>query len=530
MPSPQFDSTSTRPASPCLLSLLSRHISQGNLSLAISSLPLFSRAGLRPPFSLLSSLLHRCLLSVSSLHLAHELYLFLRVSRLYASAVSSSAQLATHLLRFHFLNGDLSQADKLFAKMPNPTLYSYNVMLSGYARLGVMDRAKYLFGRMPYRDLVSWNTMILAFSRNGSPYDAVGLYFWLRRSSYGYNSYTFTGVLLACNQILDPWLVKQVHKQLFIIGFCWTNLVISSSLVDAYARCGLLSDARKVFDEMPVKDLRAWTVMIHGYAKSGSLEYAHRLFDMMPERNLITWNALIGGYIRFGQPLKALDLFRKMVNMGIKLDQFNFSSSLTACASARVLKYGKQIHGYLIRTYLKPNSVVLSVLIDMYSKCGDLAGARRVFNEANLSKRDLVVWSTMMSALSQHNLGREVLNLFNEMIVSGKKPNTSTFLIVLNACKSSGLVEEGVKLFVEMEEKYGFAPREKHFTCLVDMLAQVGLITEAINLIGKMPVGSSERGWYSLFASCKIGICVNLPKEIEEIITETELDLEEFAL
>ncbi|KAF3335102.1 pentatricopeptide repeat-containing protein [Carex littledalei] len=406
MPSPKFDSTSTRPRprpASHLLSLLSRHISQGNLSLAISSLPLFSRAGLRPPFSLLSSLLHRCLLSLSSLYLVHELYLFLRISRLYASAVPSSAPLATHLLCFHFLNADLSQADNLFAIMPNPTLYSYNVMLSGYARLGLMDRAKYLFGLMPYRDFVSWNTVILAFSRNGSPYDAVGFYFWLRRSSYGYNCYTFTGLLLACNQILDPWLVKQVHKQLFIIGFCWTNLVISSSLVDAYARSGLLSDARNVFDEMPVKDLRAWTVMVHGYAKSDSLEYAHRLFDMMPERNLITWNALIGGYIRFGQPLKALDLFRKMVNMGIKLDHFHFSSSLTACASAsaRVLKYGKQIHGYLIRTYLKPNSVVLSVLIDMYSKCGDLAGARRVFNGASLSKRDLVVWSTiLMSALS----------------------------------------------------------------------------------------------------------------------------------
>lgn len=418
----------------------------------------------------------------------------------------------------------------MFAKMPNPSLYSCNVMLSGYARFGIVDRVRDLFNGMPHRDLVSWNTVILALARNGSPYDAVLLYFRLRGSSYGYNQYTFTGVLIACNQILDPWLVKQIHKQLFIIGFCCSNLVISSSLVDAYAKCGLLYDARKVFDAMPIKDLLAWTAMVHGYAKCGSLESAHKLFDMMPERNLITWNALVGGYIHFGQPLRALNLFRKMVNMGFKLDQFNFSSSLTACASVQFLKYGKQIHGYLIRTYLKPNSVVFSSLIDMYSKCGDLAGAIRVFNRVSLGKRDLVVWSTMMSALSQHDLGREALNLFNEMIRSGKRPNMSTFLILLTACKNSGLVEEGVKIFAEMEEKYGFAPREKHFTCLVDMLAQVGLVAEAINLIGKMPNGSSERGWRSLFASCKISSCVKIPKEIEEIITGTELDLQEHAL
>ncbi|KAJ3706254.1 hypothetical protein LUZ61_009959 [Rhynchospora tenuis] len=526
-PRPKPESASTRPAS-CLLSLLSHHISQGNLSLAISSLPLFSRSGLRPPFYLLSSLLHRCL-SSSSLHLARQLYLFLRVSRLYKSAVPCSAPLATHLLRFHFLNGDLCQADKLFAKMPNPSLYSYNVMLSGYARLGVMDCAKGLFDRMPYRDLVSWNTMIFALARNGSPYGAVDLYFRLRRSSYGYNHYTFTGVLHACCQILDSWLVKQIHKQLLIIGLCWTNLAISSSLVNAYARCGLMHDAREVFDEMPVKDLVAWTAMVHGYAKCGNLEAAQKLFDAMPERNLLTWNALIGG-IHFGHPIKALDLFRRMLHMGFRLDQYNLSSSLNACARARFINFGKQIHGHLIRTNLKLNGPVLSSLIDMYSKCGDLAGARHIFCRVSLDKRDIVVWCTMMSALSQHGLGRETLNLFNEMIRSRRRPNPSTLLIVLNACKSSGLVQEGVRIFAEMEEKYGFAPREKHFTCLIDLLAQAGLIAEAIDLIGKMPSGSSERGWHSLFASCKIGSCVKIPKEIEVVITGTELEFQEYAL
>ncbi|KAJ4812323.1 Pentatricopeptide repeat-containing protein [Rhynchospora pubera] len=484
-PRPKPESASTRPA-PCLLSLLSHHISQGNLSLAISSLPLFSRSGLRPPFDLLSSLLHRCL-STSSLHLARQLYIFLRVSRLYKSAVPCSAPLATHLLQFHFLNGDLSQADKLFAKMPNPSLYSYNVMLSGYARLGVMHCARGLFDRMPYRDLVSWNTMIFALARNGSPYGAVDLYFRLRRSSYG-------------------------------------------SLVDAYARCGLMHDAREVFDEMRVKDLVAWTAMVHGYAKCGDLESAQRLFDAMPERNSITWNALIGGYIRVGQPMKALDLFRRMVHMGFRLDHFNFSSSLNACATARFINFGKQIHCHLIRTNFKLNAVVFSSLIDMYSKCGNLAGARHVFSRVSLDKRDIVVWSTMMSALSQHGLGRETLNLFNEMIRSRKRPNPSTLLIVLNACNSSGLVHEGVRIFAEMEEKYGFAPREKHFSCLIDLLAQVGLVAEAIDLIGKMPSGSSERGWHSLFASCKISGCVKIPKEIEEVITRTELEFQEYAL
>jgi pentatricopeptide repeat protein len=403
-------------------------------------------------------------------------------------------------------------------------------MLSGYARFGIMDRVRDLFNGMPHRDLVSWNTVILALARNGSPYDAVRLYFQLRQSSYGYNQYTFTGILIACNQILDPWLVKQIHKQLFIIGFCCTNLVILSSLVGSYARCSLLNDARKMFDEMPFKDLFAWTTMVDAYAKYGNLEYACQLFDMMPERNVVTWNALVGGFIRYDQPLKALDLFRKMVNMGFKLDQFNFSSSLTACASLPSLKYGKQIHGHLIRTHLRSNSVVFSSLVDMYSNCGDLAGARCVFNGLSLAKRDLVVWNMMISALGQHDLGREALNLFNEMIRSGKRPDTSTFLIVLTACKNSGLAEEGVKIFVEMEEKYGFVPREKHFTCLIDMLAQVGLTAEAINLIEKMPIGSTERGWHSLFASCKIGSGVKIPKEIEAIITGAELDLHEYAL
>ncbi|KAJ3679874.1 hypothetical protein LUZ60_016152 [Juncus effusus] len=502
---------------PCLVSTLSHHISHNNLAQAVSSLPLFTNSGLRPPFHLLSALLRRCLLSESSsLHLARQLYLFLRVSRLYTSCTSST-RLATHLLNFHFVNGDVSEAEKLFVKMKNRNVYSYNVMLNGYSRLNKVDSVKELFDKMPYKDLCSWNTMIVASARKGEAFEAMDLYSRLRKSSFGFNQYTFTGLIIASIRILDPRLVKQIHQQVLILGFCLSNLVITSSLLDAYAKCGLICYAHRLFDEMPVRNILAWTSLIHGYSKLGDLKSAHKLFDGMPERNLITWNSLIGGYISSNQQLRVLDLIKSMVNNGLKLDHFILTSSLTACAGLRNLKHGKCLHSYLIKNNFSPNSVVISSLIDMYSKCGDLNSAKLVFDRTSPAKKDTVVWCTMMSALGQHGFGRNTLNLFDEMIQSGKKINLNVVLIVLNVCRNLGFLDKGIEIFRSMEAKLGF--KDKHYVCAIDMMGQAGRINEAVELIGKMRNGLM--GWHALFCACGINEdFFNFEKELEELLLD----------
>lgn len=148
------------------------------------------------------------------------------------------------------------------------------------------------------------------------------------------------------------------------------KMVISSLVADAYAKCGEMSDATRLFDGMNVKDVLAWTTMVLGYAQCGDMVVARELFDLMPNKNSVAWTALISGYVKHGLVYKAPELFTNMMVLGIRWNQFTFISSVRACASLVSVKLGKQIDGYLIRNFFRPNTIVVSSLIDMYSKCG----------------------------------------------------------------------------------------------------------------------------------------------------------------
>lgn len=273
-----------------------------------------------------------------------------------------------------------------------------------------------------------------------------------------------------------------------------------------------------------MRDVLAWTTLLHGYGNCGDLVTARTLFDEMPERNPVSWTAMIGGYTRHGHAFEALDLFRGMMSQGVRPDQFTFSSSLSACAAIASLKHGKQIHARLLRTRFNPNAIVLSSLIDMYSKCGDLAGGQRVFDLNDPGKRDTVMWNTMMSAVGQHGLGREAIRMFEEMISAHMKPDVNTFVVLLTACSHSGLVAEGLQLFKSMAESHHIVPEEDHYVCLVDLLGRAGHFEEAMEWLGKTPSRSSARAWNALLGTCTIHWNLPVGREVAELLLKLEPD------
>ncbi|KAB5524741.1 hypothetical protein DKX38_022490 [Salix brachista] len=53
-------------------------------------------------------------------------------------------------------------------------------------------------------------------------------------------------------------------------------------MIDMYIKCGFLEFGRKVFYEMPKRDVISWTELISVYAKNGNMESAGELFDGLP--------------------------------------------------------------------------------------------------------------------------------------------------------------------------------------------------------------------------------------------------------
>ncbi|GMN48693.1 hypothetical protein TIFTF001_017863 [Ficus carica] len=482
---------------PCVVQSILNLCSQGNLSQAISSLDLLVQKGIRLPTNTLAQLLQHCGNS-RSLREGKWVHLHLKLTGLKRPGVF----LANHLIAMYFKCGDDVDARKVFDRMTERNLYTWNNMLSGYAKMRKLESARRLFDVMPEKDVVSWNTMVIAYAQNGFLYEALGFCRESRRLAVGYNEFSFAGVLTICVKLKELKLTRQVHGQVLVAGFS-SNLVLSSTVVDAYAKCGEMGDARRFFDSMLVRDVLAWTTMVSGYAKWGDMKSAQELFHRMPEKNSVSWTSLIAGYARSGMGYEALTLFRKMMMFQVKPDQFTFSSCLCACASVASLKHGKQIHGFLIRSDFRPNTIVLGSLIDMYTKCGSLETARRVFNLLT-SKLDIILWNTMISALAQHGHGEEAIRMFEDMVRTGLKPDRITFVVILNACSHSGLVQEGLRIFKSMTTDHDVVPDQEHYACLIDLLGRSGCFDELMNQIKKMPHKPGYQVWNALLGVCRI--------------------------
>ncbi|KAM5551760.1 hypothetical protein ABKV19_026556 [Rosa sericea] len=377
--------------------------------------------------------------------------------------------LANHLIGMYFKCGDEVDARKVFDKMFVRNLYSWNNMLSGYAKMRNLKEARSLFDKMPERDVVSWNTMVIGYAQNGECDEALRFYRELRRSP------------------MREWeLIRQAHGQVLVAGFL-SNVVLSSSVVDAYAKCGEMVDARRLFDEMAVRDVLA--------AKWGDMKSASELFDRMPEKNPVSWTSMISGYARNELGHEALALFAEMLLFQVRPDQFTFSSCLCACASIASLKHGKQIHASLIRSNLRPNTIVVSSLIDMYSKCSSLGAGRQVFKLMG-DKQDTVLWNTMMSALAQHGHGIEALQMFEDM--------------------------EGRRLFKSMTDDYGIVPDKEHYACLIDLLGRAGCFDELMNQLENMPCKAGGQVWNALLGVCRIHGNTELGRKVAEHLIELE--------
>ncbi|KAJ4847498.1 Pentatricopeptide repeat-containing protein [Turnera subulata] len=500
---------------PCILQPFFDISSKTQLTKAVSSLELLTRKGILLPTRALTYLIRQCA-SFKSLRLGKWVHLHLKIT----GRRRPNTFLENNLIFMYLECGDHDAAYKVFDKMSVRNVYSWNNMLSGYAKLGMVRPARRLFDRMPEKDVVSWNTMVMAYTQSGVYGEAVRLFRELRRLEIGYNQYTFAGLLTVCAKSKDLWLTRQVHGQVLVVGFL-SNMVIASSLMDAYAKCGEMGNAQRVFDLMNVKDVHAWTTIVSGYARWGDMEAACELFHLMPYKNPVSWTALIAGYVRNGFGHKALKLFAEMMVHRIPADQYTFSSCLCACASLALVKHGKQIHGYLVRINFRPNTIVVSSLVDMYSKCGCLVIARQVFDLAG-DKQQVVLWNTMISALAQHGRGGEAIQLFDEMVGTQVKPDRITLVVTLSACSHSGLVQEGLRLFDSMNGDHGIIPDQEHYACLIDLLGRAGQFDKLISQLEKMACEPNEQIWNAFLGVCQIQGNLELGREVAQQLIELD--------
>lgn len=174
----------------------------------------------------------------------------------------------------------------------------------------------------------------------------------------------------------------------------------------------------------------------------------------------------------------------------------NLRSLLQLCAKSRKPMNGKACHAQLIYFGLEPDTLTSNMLINMYSKCGLIDFARKVFDK--MPRRSLVSWNTMITTYTQNMEEQNALTLFLELQREGNPFNEFTVSSILCACaaKHDAFACRQFHAFVV---KAAMDANVFVGTALLDIYAKSGLIEDA----NRVFEGMSERSavtWSSMMA------------------------------
>lgn len=470
-------------------------------------------------------------------------------------------------------------------------LFAMTGVVNMYAKCGQIEEAYKMFDRMPERDLVSWNTIVAGFAQNGFAELALDLVTRMHEEGRRGDFITIVSILPAVANVGSLRIGKAVHGYAMRAGF--DSIVnVSTALVDMYAKCGRVETSRLVFDGMKSRNVVSWNSMIAAYVEGGNPEEAMRIFQKMLDqgveptnvtimealhacadlgdlkrgifvhklldqlklgtdvsmtnslismyskckkvdiaadifsklqgKTLVSWNAMILGYAQNGRVNEALNYFCKMRSKNIKPDSFAMVSVIPALAELSVIRHAKWIHALVIRSCFEKNVFVMTALIDMYAKCGAVGTARALFDMMN--ERHVTTWNVMIDGYGTHGLGKAAVELFNKMLEGPTKPNDITFLCAISACSHSGLVEEGIHYFTSMKKDYGIQPVMDHYGAMVDLLGRAGRLNEAWDFIQKMPIEPGITVFGAMLGACKIHKNVELGEKAANRLFELDPD------
>ncbi|KAK9290672.1 hypothetical protein L1049_008845 [Liquidambar formosana] len=299
-------------------------------------------------------------------------------------------------------------------------------LISLYCKCSVVGNAWKVFVENPQsRKLtVCYNAMIAGYALNSRFSDAITLFCRMREAGVSYNAVTMLGLIPVCVFPMHLWFGMSLHGCNVKCGLD-TGLSVGNCLLTMYVRCGSVTLARKFFDEMP-------------------------------EKGLITWNAMISGYAQSGLATHVLDLYRKMESNGICPDPVTLVGVLSSCALLGACSVGHEVERRIEYSGFGSNPFLKNALINMYARCGNLVKACAIFE--SMPEKSIVSWTAIIGGYGMHGQGEVAVQLFDEMIRNGIRPDGAVFVSVLSACSHAGLTDMGLEYFATMKKKYGLQP------------------------------------------------------------------------
>ena len=273
-----------------------------------------------------------------------------------------------------------------------------------YMKCRCVEDGRKAFEGMPERNVATWTSLLNGYMQAGAHLDVMALFFRMRTEGVWPNQFTFASVfsMVASQGAAD--LGRCVHAQSIKFGCCSTVLVCNS-LMNMYAKCGLVEQAKAVFCGMEIRDV-------------------------------VSWNILMAGLLLNRRELEALQLFLDSRSSIAKLTQPTYSTVIKLCANLKQLGLAQQLHSSVLKRGFHSYGNVLTALMDAYSKCGELDNALNIFSSMPESQ-NVVSWTAMIYGCIQNGDIPLAAVHFSRMREDGVAPNEFTYSTMLTASVAS---------------------------------------------------------------------------------------------
>ncbi|KAK7320251.1 hypothetical protein VNO77_29563 [Canavalia gladiata] len=351
-----------------------------------------------------------------------------------------------------------------------------NTLINIYVRVSNMDSAQKLFDEMPQKNLVSWASLISGYAQNGMPDEACVLFKGIISAGLSPNHYAIGSALRACQE-RGPTKLKlgmEIHGLISKSPYA-SDMVLSNVLMSMYSHCSAsINDARRVFDEIKIK-------------------------------NSASWNSIISIYCRRGDAVSAFKLFSSMqieaTELSCRPNEYTFCSlvtvacSLVNCGLTLLLQMLARIEksGFLQDLY------VGSALVSGFARFGLIDSAKMIFEQ--MCDRNAVTMNGLMVGLARQHQGEEATEIFKEM-KDLVETNAASYAVLLSAFTEFSNLKEGKR---KGQEIHAYLIRNSLVdvisigNALVNMYAKCDAIDNAWSIFKLMP-GKDIVSWNSMIS------------------------------
>ncbi|KAL5769925.1 hypothetical protein ACOSP7_014079 [Xanthoceras sorbifolium] len=326
--------------------------------------------------------------------------------------------------------GLVDEANKIFWMMNKKDLVSWNSLISGYVHNDELEEAYRLFKVMPVKDLVSWTTMIAGFSNKGNIEKSVQLFRMMPEK----DDFAWTAVISGF-----------VNNEQYEEAFCWfigmlqkeirPNQLTLSSVLNASAGLATLNQGAQIHAlilKMGMEfDLYVQNSLVSMYSKCGYVAEAYWIFTNISAPNIVSFNSMITGFAQNGFGEAALNLFRRMKNVGQEPNNITFLGVLSACTHAGLVKEGLEYFKSMESLYnIQPEPDHYTCMIDLLGRAGSLDETIDLIRSMPF-KPHAGVWGAVLGA-SRNHLRLDFAKVAAQHLIELEPDNAAPYVVLSN--------------------------------------------------------------------------------------------------